>query len=320
MRKGFSLIETIVAIFVFGMLMGLIVSFTLMFYKTQSFTYYQAIAIDEARRGIETMVKEIREIKSGDNGSYPIESAGDKEFVFYSDIDKDSDTERVRYFLGGTNSGSETKECQTSVAGGSCSVTFSNFLTGTLVSAQVKISVEGDFGWANHEYAELFADSIKLSNICMSGCSDCPGAWQGTLTFDVTGSASDNAIVFMADASNEVGPGCPHAMKARFEFNWVEDLSTLSNQFKRGVTDPSNPPITYPSANEKVEILSSYVRNTPPIFQYYDANGNQILDYPAHLNEVKLMRLYLIINVDPGRPPDDFHLESFVQLRNLKEE
>ncbi len=32
------------------------------------------------------------------------------------------------------------------------------------------------------------------------------------------------------------------------------------------------------------------------------------------------MKVYLVVNVDPNRPPQDFELESFVQLRNLKVE
>src|SRR3990167_3437860 len=37
--------------------------------------------------------------RAGDNGSYPLEIAGDWEIIFYSDIDYDGNAERVRYFL-----------------------------------------------------------------------------------------------------------------------------------------------------------------------------------------------------------------------------
>ena len=49
------------------------------------------------------MVKEIREARPADNGAYPLELADDQEFIFYSDIDQNDKTERVRYFLDGTN-------------------------------------------------------------------------------------------------------------------------------------------------------------------------------------------------------------------------
>ena len=319
---GFTIIETMVAIAVFALIMGVVSGFIVMAYQTHGYTFQQSIAINEARRGIEIMVKEIREARSGDDGSYPIEMAGDKEFIFYSDIDQDNEVERVRYFLGTVNFGTQTQECQTFIKEGTCSVSFSNFLKGTLTSAQVKVSVDGDFGQTK-EYAEIFADSQKLEDICKTGCSDCPGAWQGTQTFDVKNFASDNSLSFLADATSYVDPLCPHSMKAKFEFSWTENLSGLAHEFKKGVINPLVGPggsITYPSDQEEVTILSSYVRNVPPIFRYFDQNGNELIDLPARLKDTKAMEVYLVVNVNPNRPPQDFELKSTVQLRNLKNE
>lgn len=317
--RSFTLIETIVAIAVFILALGVVSSLILMAYRTQSYSWQQSAAIDEARRGVETMVKEIREARPAETGNFPIEKAEDKEFIFYSDIDNNGKTERVRYFLGEVNSGSQTQECQTSAKGGSCSVIFSNFFTGTLKSAQIKVSVDGDFGLSS-EYAEIFADGTKIGEICKSGCSDCPHSWQGTVTLDVTTLASDNAIQFLIDSSLGVDPNCPYAMKARFEFSWTEDLSAFVHEFKKGVIKPTGVPPAYPQDQEQVTILSSYVRNSPPIFEYFDQNGNKIEEYPARLGDTTLMKVFLAINVDPNRPPQDFELESSVQLRNLKSE
>lgn len=320
--KGFTLIETIVTIFIFALAMGAVTGFIVMAYRTYSYTWEQSIAIDEARRGIETMVKEIREARPGDDGSFPIEKAGDKEFIFYSDIDKDSETEKVRYFLGTVGSGSLTQECVTFIDGGSCSVTFSNFLEGTLELAEVKVSVEGDFGW-NQEYAEIYADGVNLGRVCQVGCSDCAGTWQGITIFDVTSQASDNSVQFTADATWRVDDFCDweelnHAMKAKFEFSWTEDLGGLAHEFRKGVIDPTNPPIEYPLDQEKVIILSSYVWNIPPIFEYFDQEGNKIEEYPARLVDTKLMKVFLLVDVNLNRPPPAFELESWVQIRNLK--
>ncbi len=322
--KGFTLVETIVVIFVFTLIMGAVSGLIVMAYRTKSYTWYQSTAIDEARRGIETMIKEIREAKSGDNGFYPVESAGDKEFIFYSDIDNDGKTERVRYFLATVNSETLIQECQTSVTGGICSVNFSNFLKGTPISTQVKVSVEGDFNWNNREYAEIFADSQKLGEVCRTGCSDCPGAWQGTTIFALsTSTIADNSIIFSADATSYVSRGgsCPsYSMKAIFEFSFVEDLSAFAHEFKKGVIKPIGDPPTYPSSQEQISVLTSYVRNVPPIFEYFDQAGNKIEDYPARSVDTKMMKVYLAVNVNPNQPPQDFELESYVQLRNLKEE
>ncbi len=320
--KSFTLIETLVAIAIFAIALGAVFGLISMLYRTHGYTWEQSQAIEEARRGVEIMVKEIRKARSGEDGSYPLVLAGDKEFIFFSDIDNNGKTERVRYFLGTTNSGSQTQECQTSVKGGSCSINFSSFLKGTLTSAQVKISVDGDFGQTK-EYADIFADDNYLSQICKTGCSDCPGTWQGTQTFDVKNFASDNNVSFLADANSDVDPQCPHSMKAKFDFSFTEELGALAHEFKKGVIEPVTGPggkIEYPLDQEKITILSFYVRNTPPIFEYYDKDGNKIEPLPARLVDTKLMKVFLVVNVNPNKPPQDFHLESFVQLRNLKQE
>jgi hypothetical protein len=46
------------------------------------------------------MTTEIRSASASGNGSYAIESATTSSFVFYSDINKNGNVERVRYFLG----------------------------------------------------------------------------------------------------------------------------------------------------------------------------------------------------------------------------
>lgn len=323
-KKGFTLIETVVAIFIFVLALGSVVGFIVAAYRTQSYTWEQSIAIDEARRGIETMVKEIREAQTADDGSFPIEKADDKEFIFYSDIDKDGQAERVRYFLGTVSSGTQTKDCVTFLDGGSCSVSFSNFLSGTLETATLKISVEGDFGRSN-EYAKIYADGDYLGKVCETGCRDCPASWEGTKTFNVFSQAQDNSIQFIADASARVNNICDweepnHSMKAKFEFSWTETLPGAEHEFKKGVIEPTGSPVEYPLDQEKITTLSSYVRNAPPIFRYFDKDGNEITDLPARLVDTKLIEVYLVVNVDPNRPPQDFELKSLVQLRNLKEE
>ncbi len=102
-KPGFTILETIIMIGVFTMAMLAVATFIRSAYTAYRFSLEQAVAINEARRGIETMVKEIRGAKIGDDGSYPLISAGDFQFVFYSDVDRDDATERIRYFLDGSD-------------------------------------------------------------------------------------------------------------------------------------------------------------------------------------------------------------------------
>lgn len=328
-KNGYTMIETLITIIISSMILGVVVSFVVLGYRTQTFSYEQSRAIDEARKGVETMLKEIRESRTAENGSYIIAEANDFQFIFYSDIDKDERIERVRYFLETDSTSQEytdTKECVTFDDGGSCEVNFADFLSGTFESAEVKVTVEGDFSsW--HERASIYADGNYLGRICESGagCSDCAGDWQGEATYDVSSEASDNQITFRADASGTVNDVCNwinpnHAMKAKFEFKWTETVSPQGDGgvLKKGVIEPVGWPPSYPLDQEEVDILSLYVRNSPPIFTYFDGEGNQLIEMPARKKDTKIMKIYLVINVDPNRAPDDFILESRVQVRNLK--
>jgi len=322
--KAFTLIETLVTIVVFTLMMGAISTFIVRGYRSYNYMLQQAIAISEAKKGIRIMTKEIREARPGDDGSFPIEKAQDKEFIFYSDIDGDNATERVRYFLGSINSNSDTQECVTYNTGGFCDVLFSGFLTGALQSAEVHVSVEGDFGWSQ-EYGEVFVDGMKVGEICNSGCSDCAASWEGSQVFDVTTQATDDLVQVTVDASGEVDPLCDwqqnnHSMKVRVALSWVENVSEASHEFKKGVIEPTTNPVQYPTDQETVETISSYVRNSPPVFKYFNENGEEITQTPARLRDTKVMELFLIINVNPQRVPEQFELKSSVKLRNINTE
>lgn len=190
--RGITLIETIVTVAIIFVVLGAISGSVITLYRTHKYTLEQSQAITEARRGVETMVKEIREAVPGDDGAYVIELAQDYEFIFYSDIDKDEAAERVRYFIDDTD-------------------------------------------------------------------------------------------------------------------------------FKKGVINPSAGwPVSYPLGNEEISILSRYIRNQPPVFHYFNGDGDEITELPARLKDTKLMRVYLVINVDPAQPPQNYELSSDIQIRNLK--
>ena len=189
---GFTIIEVLVALGVFVIAILIITAFIINSYKLQNFTYEQSTAISEARRGIETMVKELRETLPGDTGAYPIELAETQEIIFYADFDRDDAIEKVHYWLDGSD-------------------------------------------------------------------------------------------------------------------------------FKKGVIEASGNPLTYNPANEQVETISRYVRNYEDAIFIYRDSDYIALNTPADPNEVKLINVYLKINMFDNRAPMDYELESDVALRNLKE-
>ena len=100
---GFTLVETVIVISVVTLVMGAVVSSVIYFYRVNDYAIEQAFAITSARRGVESMVQDIREATYSDIGTYPIVEMGSTTFILYSDVDRDDRVERIRYFLDGQN-------------------------------------------------------------------------------------------------------------------------------------------------------------------------------------------------------------------------
>lgn len=100
---GFTLVEVMVAMFIFSIITGGVAVFSAYYFKNYSFSFEENQSISIAQTGITTMIREIREARNGDDGSWPIVDALDNSFTFYSDVTNDGRTDRVRYFLNGTS-------------------------------------------------------------------------------------------------------------------------------------------------------------------------------------------------------------------------
>lgn len=97
--RGFTFIEMIVFTTVSAMFFIAVGGIIVNIYRVNSYALEQASAIDQSRRGVLDMVQYIREATISDTGSFPIVSAGTSTFIFYSNIDNDTNIEKVRYFL-----------------------------------------------------------------------------------------------------------------------------------------------------------------------------------------------------------------------------
>lgn len=127
-------------------------------------------------------------------------------------------------------------------------------------------------------------------------------------------SADDFDFVFFADIDGDGSTERAHY--------YLENES-----IKKGVTKPSGTPAVYPSGDQSVSTIAEHVVNTSlqPLFYYYDSN------YPADqvnnpkttpVGQVDLLRLVKVdiyYNLDPLRSPDNIRLESYVEMRNLKD-
>ena len=102
-KSGFTLIEVMVVSMVTVVLAGAVVGLNYIIGRSQMLAFRSFTTVDETNASVSSLVKEIRTAQYGDNGAYPIEFADYQNIVFYSDIDIDGDSEKVRYFLDGTD-------------------------------------------------------------------------------------------------------------------------------------------------------------------------------------------------------------------------
>lgn len=194
--RGFTLTEVLISFSILGLLVVFFGDFLQQSFRVQTFVFEQSAAINEAQKGMEVIIEELREAASADSGAYLIDSISDNEIIFYSDIDTDVYSERVRYFLDG-------------------------------------------------------------------------------------------------------------------------------NSIKKGIIEPTGDPLAY-TGTESISTLCDYIINTEPVFQFYNENYpidaiNNPLTYPVDVTEISLIKIKLDVNVNPARIPDTYTLESFAQIRNVKQ-
>lgn len=97
--SGFTFIEMMVVISVFTIAMLAVTSSIVYFYRTNRILVEQSSAINSARKGIQSMVKDMREATYSDEGSFPVIAIATSSFSFYTNTDSDSSIEQVRYFI-----------------------------------------------------------------------------------------------------------------------------------------------------------------------------------------------------------------------------
>lgn len=102
-------------------------------------------------------------------------------------------------------------------------------------------------------------------------------------------------------------------------------LDQAADQLKIGVTNPvAGTPVSYPVSDDTVSVLANYVvnENTDPVFYYYNQNFpgdtvNNPIVTPASVDQIRLVRVHLYVNINPVHAPDNINIESFADLRNL---
>ncbi len=100
-EKAFTLVETLVSIFVLSLVVLLVGSFQKNVFSLNTIIQSGLTAQQEGRKMLKTIIPEIRSISPSSTGAYPLVEVGQNSFSFYSDIDNDGLKEKLRYFLDG---------------------------------------------------------------------------------------------------------------------------------------------------------------------------------------------------------------------------
>lgn len=168
--------------------------------------------------------------------------------------------------------------------------------------------------WKNNKYSMELGQSVMVVSQGLGKMGHyIRGARQSDNGSYPIVSASDNDLVLYSDYDKDNVTERLHIYKS-------------GTNVLLGVRDPSGTmPKTYASGDaETITLASSIINNSShPIFEYFDENYPLIstdpIATPASVSRVKLVRVYLQINIDPNNAPDNVEMESFIDIRNLND-
>lgn len=101
-NRGFTLLELIVAMSIFALFATATAWLLITGIRSNSIIWDQLSTQSDGRRVLREVVDDVRRAESSSIGSYPIVTAGEYELTFYSNIDSDTERERVRFWLDNT--------------------------------------------------------------------------------------------------------------------------------------------------------------------------------------------------------------------------
>lgn len=100
--RGLTLVETIVVLSLFLILMLAVSQSIASFYRLNAYTIAQAYQVDTARKGVDELTRDLREMTYADDGTFPLVSMSSTSVSFFSNVDSDPSVEFVSYTLQGT--------------------------------------------------------------------------------------------------------------------------------------------------------------------------------------------------------------------------
>ena len=97
-----TLVEMVVAIGIYVVLMLAIFSSITSLYRYNAYALEQINEVDNARRGVSAWNRDVKEMTTAEDGTWPIAIIEPHRLGYYSDTDKDDNVEYIEYVLDGT--------------------------------------------------------------------------------------------------------------------------------------------------------------------------------------------------------------------------
>jgi len=101
-QKGMTLVELLVTVALYTLLMLVVTNGIAAMYRYNAYTFAQAYQVQNARSGMQSLIRDVREMTFADDGTFPLAVMQPHQIAFYSDIDRDQSVEYVEYELVGT--------------------------------------------------------------------------------------------------------------------------------------------------------------------------------------------------------------------------
>jgi len=101
--SGFTLIEILVSVAILVILASGFLGIQYIFSQNQVGAWKEYSNIEDTNQIVSNFIKETRDARQSETGSYLLVSASDQEIIFFSDYDYDNVVERIRYTLTQTN-------------------------------------------------------------------------------------------------------------------------------------------------------------------------------------------------------------------------
>ncbi len=106
----------------------------------------------------------------------------------------------------------------------------------------------------------------------------------------------------------------------------VERLRYFVDQgnLRLGIIEPTTYPVNYPSANETITTVASGIKNSTPLFYYYnrdwptDTVNNPLMGVTRQLN-TRLIEIQLLMNSNDQDLKTDYQIRANAQIRMLKD-